>query len=522
MGRRQKNNNIKLIYLCVGIVLFIGFFSTIFALLNVTNSKIISGVKINNIDVSGHEKLEVEEIFENKIKDIMDEQITLKHNEYEKIITLKQVELSADYREKIFDACTIGRDKNIISNNYKILQTMLFGQNLELELTFNDEIVESVLNNLDDEWEDKFVDNTYYIEEDNLILVKGTKGIIIDKEALLNNLKEVIRKKIEGNKINEIEIPVITKTPEEFDVEKIRNEIYKEAKNASYDETTSTLHTHVNGVDFKISIADAKEILKEEKDEYIIPLEITKPDITTEKLGEEAFPTKLASFNTRYDASNINRSTNIELACEAIDGTILLPGDKFSFNGIVGPRTKAKGYLLAGAYSAGELIESYGGGVCQVSSTIYNAALYANLEIVERYNHSSVVSYVDVGRDATVSYGSRDFKFKNSRTYAIKIKAIARNGILNVEIWGIPEKEEFLIELSSETTDVIPCNIKYKYDSKLEKDEEIVDAIGANGAKSIAYKTIKKNGIIVSKTILSEDSYNPMTRIIRTGDKTKK
>mgnify|MGYP002622893240 CR=1 FL=1 len=216
------------------------------------------------------------------------------------------------------------------------------------------------------------------------------------------------------------------------------------------------------------------------------------------------------------------QATNIELACKAIDGTILLPGERFSFNGVVGPRTKAKGYMLAGAYSAGELIESYGGGVCQVSSTIYNTALYANLEIVERYNHSAVVSYVDAGRDATVSYGSQDFKFKNSRTYAIKLKASAKNGILTIEIWGIPEKEEYVIELSSEVTDVIICKTKYKYDSKLGKDEEIVETIGANGAKSIAYKTIKKNGVVISKTVLSEDSYNPMTRVVRTGDKTKK
>lgn len=148
--------------------------------------------------------------------------------------------------------------------------------------------------------------------------------------------------------------------------------------------------------------------------------------------------------------------------------------------------------------------------------------MYANLEIVERYNHSAVVGYVDPGRDATVSYGVRDFKFKNSRTYAIKLKAIARNGIITIEIWGIPEKEEYVIELSSEVTDVIICNTKYIYDKTLEADKEVVQAIGANGAKSKAYKTIKKNGVVISKTVLSEDSYNPMTRVIKTGDKTKK
>ena len=120
-----------------------------------------------------------------------------------------------------------------------------------------------------------------------------------------------------------------------------------------------------------------------------------------------------------------------------------------------------------GAYSAGELVQNYGGGVCQVSSTIYNVALYANLEIVERYNHSAVVSYVDPGRDATISYGSRDFKFKNNREYAIKLNARATNGILEMEIKGISENDDYEVEIISKKTDTIPCNVKYIYDSTL-------------------------------------------------------
>ena len=452
----------------------------------------------------------------------MESPITLKHGEHETFITLKQIELEPGVREKVYEACTIGRDKNIILNNYKILQTMISGVNLEFDLKYNNEIISSIFNTLDEEWDDKFIDNEYYIEDSNLIIVKGRQGVEIDKDALKNKIDETIRQKIEGKEINEIEIPVIEKKLESIDIEKIKEDIYKEAKDASYDKKTETLYTHVNGVDFKISIEEAKEILKEEKDEYSIPLNITKPKITTEKLGEEAFPDKLGEFSTRFDIKNVNRSTNIELSCKALNGTVILPGEKFSFNGVVGVRSQAKGYLLAGAYSNGELIESYGGGVCQTSSTIYNAALYANLEIVERYNHSSVVGYVDPGRDATVSYGVRDFKFKNTRSFAIKLKAFVQSGVITIEIWGIKEKDEYDIELASEVTDIIKCKTKYKYDSTLNIDEEEVEAIGADGAKSIAYKIIKKNGAVVSESVLSEDSYNPMTRIVRTGDKTKK
>ncbi len=496
-----------------------GIFSTIFALINATNSNIINNVTINNIDVSGLTKEEAEEKLQELINSIMQDQIILKHGEYEKIVTLEQMELKVDIQDRVYEACTIGRDKNIILNNYKILEVMFFGENIDLNYSFNEEIVQSIYSNLDDEWEDKFIDNSYYIDGDRLIIVKGKTGVVIDEEALKKNINNLISEKIQGKEINELEIPTITKTPGEINLEEIRNEIYKEAQNASYDEATETLTTHVNGVDFGITIDEAKELLKEDKEEYEIPLKITQPEITTDELGEEAFPEMLSSFSTRYDASNKNRSTNIELASEEINGTVLLPGETFSFNGTVGPRTKAKGYLLAGAYSAGELVESYGGGVCQVSSTIYNTALYANLEIVERYNHSSVVSYVKNGLDATVSYGGKDFKFKNSRSYAIRIKAEAKNGILTIEIWGIPEKEEYEIELTSEVTDVIVRNTKYVYDSSLAKGTEVVETQGADGAKSIAYKIIKKNGMIISKKILSEDSYNPMTKVIRTGSK---
>lgn len=517
--RRKRHSKNKLIYIIGILVLVLAVFSTIFALIYSTNSKIISNVKINNIDVAGLNKTEAKEKIQTIVDNILDDEINLKYNDYESTITLKQLELEVNVEDKVYEACTTGRNKNIVANNYKILKTLLFGENIALDYKLNDEIVQSLYNNLDEEWENKFEDSSYYVDGDKLFITKGKTGVVIDKDALTKKINELITSKINGEEINEIEIPVITKEAEQIDLEKIKNEIYKEPKDASYDEETSTLSVETNGVEFGISLEEAKKLLEEDKEEYIIPLKITKPEITTEQFGEEAFPDILGSFSTRYDASNINRTINIELATEAMNGTVLLPGETFSFNGTVGSRTKAKGYMLAGAYSAGELVQSYGGGVCQISSTLYNTALYANLDIVERYNHGMIVSYVDAGRDATVSYGSKDFKFKNSRNYAIKIDAKANNGILEIKILGIKEAEEYEIELISEITDVIVGKTKYKYDKTLAPGQEVVETLGANGAKSIAYKIVKKNGIAISKTVLSEDRYNPITKVIRTGSK---
>lgn len=519
--RRRENRKLVPIFKILILIFVLGFFSVIFALIYATNSNIINNISINNLKVAGLSRSEAETKFNSIIDKITDEEIILKHGESEKTVTFKSMELETNITDVIYEACTIGRSKNIIANNYKILSVLINGENLELDIKFNEEILESIFSNLDDEWEENFVDNSYYVDNDKLIIVRGKTGTIVDEKALRDELIKLVKSKIEGKEINEIEIPVITKTPGIIDIEKIQNEVYKEAKNASYDEKTEKLSIHSNGVEFGISIDEAKQIILEEKDEYTIPLKITKPEITTDMLGEEAFPDILGSFSTRYDASNKNRATNIEIASEAINGTILLPGEKFSFNNIVGPTTASKGYLLAGAYAAGELVENYGGGICQVSSTVYNVALYANLDIVERYNHSSVVSYVDPGRDATISYGSKDFKFANSRKYAIKINLKATNGILEVEIRGISEEEEYEIEIVSEKTETIPCSVKYVYDSTLAEGQEVIKTYGANGAKSKAYKVVKRNGRVLSKTILSEDRYNPMTKVIRTGSKNK-
>ena len=165
------------------------------------------------------------------------------------------------------------------------------------------------------------------------------------------------------------------------------------------------------------------------------------------------------------------------------------------------------------------VVESYGGGICQVSSTLYNAALYANLEIVERYNHSYVVNYVPEGRDATVAYGGKDFKFKNTRSFPIKIVSSAKNGVVSITIKGLKEEKEYEVVLTSTVLSTTPNQTVYENNSSLEVGKEKVIQKGYIGKKSIAYKILKYNGKTISKTVLSKDTYKPMNRIIQVGTK---
>ena len=168
---------------------------------------------------------------------------------------------------------------------------------------------------------------------------------------------------------------------------------------------------------------------------------------------------------------------------------------------------------------AGEVVDGIGGGICQISSTLYNAVLQSNMEIVERRNHQFVTSYVPAGRDATVAYGSIDFKFKNTRKYAIKIKATVSDGIATISIYGIKENDEYTVSFSTRTISTIPYTVKYVDDSTLTAGTEKVKQSGANGLITETYIIKSLNGKVVSKELLSKDTYSAMQRIILRGTK---
>ena len=248
-------------------------------------------------------------------------------------------------------------------------------------------------------------------------------------------------------------------------------------------------------------------------------MKITKPAKTLSDLGKEAFPNKIASYSTRYNTINKNRSNNIEISAKKIDGTILMPGETFSYNQTIGRTTLEKGYKEGTAYVGGKVVPDVGGGICQVSSTLYNTALLANLEITERSNHLFETSYVAPSRDATVYWGSIDFKFKNTRSYPIKIVGTAKNGVVKIDLYGIKEKEEYEVVIESEVISYIPNETEYKKDSTLASGKQVVEQIGFNGCKSRGYRILKKNGVVISRTLLSTDTYSPQNKVVRVGTK---
>lgn len=505
------NKTAKIIMLIVIVILL----SIVFSLMNIGNEKIHKNISVQQINIEQKTCDEASSILKNIYNEKRERQIQLKNEDFESTVSYEQLEVDAKIDEAVEKAYAIGRTGNIITNNYTILSTFFIKRNIDLETIINEKELDNIINDTESKLPNVKTDNTYYIEGNNLIIKKGKKGVQIQKEELKQKIKEQINNY--NSRENIIEIPVIEVEPEKINIEKIIEEIKKEPKNAYISDNPKKIHAEEKGIELGISLEEAKRILEEDKEEYIIPLTIIEPSITVASLGTDAFTDKLATFTTNYDASNINRNNNLQLAAEKVNETIVNPGEEFSYNKTVGERTIATGFKEAKAYAGGDVVLDVGGGICQLSSTLYNTALLANLEITERHNHNFETSYVDPGRDATVSWGSLDFKFKNNRNYPIKIKASAENGVVTVDIYGIKQEDDKTVIIESKVTSVIERKTEYKQDNKLEKGQEVIERYGEDGSTSETYKTVLQNGIVISKDIISRDTYSPLSKIIRTN-----
>lgn len=223
----------------------------------------------------------------------------------------------------------------------------------------------------------------------------------------------------------------------------------------------------------------------------------------------------IASFSTYYGESSANRKHNVALAASKIDGTVLYTEDEFSFNDIVGLRREEFGFKSAYIIKDGEFVEGIGGGVCQVSSTVYNAALLADLYITRVRPHSLPVSYVLPSFDAMVSSAS-DLRFVNTLAAPVTIKMTADGKYLKCEIYGVAGRQ---IRRRSEVLETIPNEIEYRDDAGIPLGKEVVDSIGHEGVKSRGYLEYFENGKMVASVLIRKDNYAPQKRVVLRGIK---
>ncbi len=294
--------------------------------------------------------------------------------------------------------------------------------------------------------DDSTIQTSYREEKGHLIFTMGTAGYVVDKGKLATEIIAAVHAK---DYETAIVCPKIPDTVDPIDLEKVYEEIFKEPLDASLDpENNYEIVESVTGVSFDKESAQNALDMAQDGSTVIVDLIYTEPEITTEDMQEHLFADELAAYTTKVTGSS-NRITNIKLAIEKCNHAVLLRNEVFSFNDIVGDQNEETGFKMAGAVENGKPVQAYGGGICQVSSTIFVAVLYANLEIVERWNHDLVSGYVPAGLDAAVAWGELDFRFANNTPYPIKLEISYVNGYLTVTVLGTRMSEE-QVEIETE------------------------------------------------------------------------
>lgn len=255
----------------------------------------------------------------------------------------------------------------------------------------------------------------------------------------------------------------------------------------------------------------------EEELHLYLSLEKIQPKILKQDLEEYGISSRLSSFTTWFNTTNVNRSKNIRLAVKELELILLSPGEIFSFNEIVGPRTKERGYDEADIIQNYSVVPGIGGGICQVSTTLYNAVLLADLEVIERYPHSMIINYVQPGLDATVVYGSRDFRFKNNTEGHLLINTIVEQGKVICKIFGKPEKKKKVVLKTFLEREIKPSTI-YQEDPLVPSGKYILEREGIPGrVVRVERHVYNLNGELIKKEVISKDLYPPIDMVIRSS-----
>lgn len=418
---------------------------------NIQNTdKIQSGIFIKGINVSGLTKEEAVAVIQQELSNQMNDHIELSYNRNIYYVEIEQIGAKFNIEDSVDYAFNIAKTGTFFENITEYFNVLLTNINIEPKLIYNKEALSEYLQNIESNLPDQLIQPSYYIEDDKLIITNGVNGAGI----IYDELEELIIDAIEDVSYSnsKIVIPTYIQHPDSIDVDAIHSEVYKGVENAYFTTEPYAVFPDVTGIDFNVDEMKGKIEENAFAEEYAVDLIYTKADVTIKDLGKEAFPDLLGSHATKYVASNTDRTINLKLAANKINGTVIMPGEIFSYNKVVGKRTIAAGYRNAAIYQDGGVTDGLGGGICQISTTLYNAAIEAGMLIEERRNHMFVPSYSPAGKDATVVWGSTDFKFENRRDYPIKIETSVSGGVAKINIYGLKTNEEYdIYDLSIES-----------------------------------------------------------------------
>jgi len=509
----MEKKKVKLIIVAaVALVLIIAAISVG---LMVSSDRIYKGVYVGKTHLGGMTQAEAEKALAKQ--DEAADGVTLNFDcEGTKVsVTPENISFGKDVKKTAKLAYDAGRNKNFFKNVINIISYKLKPYTIPMSFSYDKD---QLLLILKESLSDKIIDPapmTVEIGEDKILVKNASSGKVIDQKKLFKDVDNAFEKSSDAV----IDISIITETPKNLTADEFYKEYNREAKDAVYTKTEESFVIEPEVIGISIDKNDVKRILEENKNNkevYEIPAVITMPEVTSKMLEDKYVNKIIASYSTSLGGSTANRIANVALAASKIDGFVLNPGKRFSYNDVVGPRTAATGFKSAHVYVGNQVVDGIGGGICQVSTTLYNAVIMADLKIVNRRNHSMPVGYAPLGRDATVSYGTIDFVFENDKSYPVSVKAKVEGMTLTVSIVGTSDMD-YTVEFVSETVSTIPFATENVEDPTLAAGETKIISKGSNGYVANSYRVYKKDGKEYSRTFEAKSTYSSVPQKVAVG-----
>ncbi|AEV66778.1 VanW family protein [Acetivibrio clariflavus] len=522
---KEKPKKIFILFTLMVISLSILSF-LIYSISTLAYSKTYKGIYINNYNVSKMSKNDLYSFLTaNFSEKINNNKIILKYKDKVREFTFSEIGVKYDIEKAIDEVMNTGRQGNIFKRLMEVSRLKKNGKIIEMNYSYDKNTLKKIIDDFNNETIKPVKEADLVIEDSKVTLRIGHPGEQIDTDNIYKAIEESVKSCTEL----EHDVPTIIVPPSSINVDEIYNKICAEpvdAKAKLDDNKKISIVPHSRGR--SIEKDELTNIIKQIENQYdtekVLPVKFIEPKITTSVFEANLFRDVLSTASTSFSTNtvnNANRAVNMKLATSKIDGTILLPGDVFSFNEVVGPRTADRGYLPANSYVGGKIVKDIGGGICQVSTTLYNSTLKADLETVSRSNHMFTVSYVPFGLDAAVDYASSvDFKFRNNTNMPIKIQGkVTSDNRVVFTIIGTNENPNKTVEFTTVQVSSTPAPVKYIYDSNLPEGQKVVVDNGMTGYVIDTYKIVKINGEVQSKTKIHRSTYKTLDKTIKVGTK---
>ncbi len=445
--------------------------STIIGIAALPHNTVMHNVYVENTNLSGMTYDEALAVVNNTLL-LENQTVTLRCGTNTYTINGSDIGITAKPEDTAKKAFNYGKSGNKIADGFRNAKNLLFKKVLIPVAEIDNALLDEKINEFGNRIYGEMIGHYVEINENDqtATIWPGHSGYDANTESSYLPSREIILESMKNDDYTNISVPLKISAPPDLTLEKFDSIVYTDPIDSYYKVENNTVEVVPEQTGRYINKDEAAELLPlvhEGGDVIKIPYYLSYAEITADTLNEKLFNATLGSYSTNYGGSTSNRKANVARAAQLINGTVVASGEVFSFNDTVGDRTVSNGFYTATEYVDGKSVQGIGGGTCQVSTTLYSAVLYADMQIVHRENHVMTVGYVPLGQDATVAYGSVDFKFKNSSDYPVKIAASADGGTIYVSIigtaWEPPRKVEIKHSTSYIGADTLVHSTRYVY-----------------------------------------------------------